>query len=237
MAIQFTTNGDSLANLTDTSFFAASTAPQSVSVWINALWDGATKTSSYVGMYNSAGSGAAIQIGSRTAAGQCTIWTWGGAIVVASTGIVIPANTWVNITFTYDGTTARLYINGVLNNSAAYAAVAVNLNQVFLNGYTTGLTGETATFQVDTYDYYTRALSADEVLTIYGTQGNRHGIVLGSLLRYEFDEGVVGSTVGSIYNQGGQAGTASNNLVSNSARTPAVTFTPGYVSHNLRLPV
>jgi hypothetical protein len=237
MAIQFTTNGDALANVTDTSFFLSSTAPQSITVWINALWDGATKTSSYVGMYNSAGSTSAIQIGSRTAQGQCDVWAWGGTIILSTTGVTIPSNTWVNITYTFDGTTSRLYYNGALNNSVAYTPAAINFNQVFLNGFTTGGTSETATFQVDTYEYFARALSANEVQTIVATQGNRHGIVYQELLRYEFDEGVLGSTVASIYNQSAQVGTASNNLVSNSVRTPAVTFAAGYVSHNLRPPV
>jgi hypothetical protein len=237
MALQFTTNGDALANVTDTSFFLASTSPQSISVWINALWDGATKTSSYVGMYNGAGSTAAIQIGSRIAQGQCDIWSWGGAIILSSTGVTVPSNTWINITYTFDGTTARLYYNGVLNNSAAYAPAAINFNQVFLNGYTSGGVGETATFQVDTYEYYARALSASEIQTMVSTQGNRHGIVYQELLRYEFDEGVVGVPVAAIFNQSPQVGTASNNLVSNSVRTPAVTFAAGYVSHNLRPPV
>jgi len=237
MAVQLTTNGDTLSNVTDTSFFLPSTAPQTISVWINALWDGLTKTSSYVGMYNGAGATAAIQIGSRVAQGQCDIWSWGGTIIVSSTGITIPSSAWANITYTFDGSTARLYINGTLNNSVAYAPLAINFNQVYINGFTGGATSETATFQVDTYEYFARALSASEVQTIYGTQGNRHGIVYQELLRYEFDEGAVGSNVAAIYNQSGQVGTASNNLVSNSARTPTVTFIPAFVSHNLRPPV
>ena len=74
-------------------------------------------------------------------------------------------------------------------------------------------------------------------MTIYSTRGNRHAIINLALLRYEFDEGVVDSQVLAVYNQAGQASTASNDLVSNSVRTPRVTFTPGYVSHNLRPPI
>jgi hypothetical protein len=237
MAVQFTTNGDALANATDASFFLSSTAPVTISVWLNALWDGSTKVSSYVGMYNSLGQGAAIQIGSRTTQGRCDIWSWGGALILSSVGPALSSNTWTNIAFTYDGTTARLYVNGVLNNSAAYTPVPVNFNQVYLNGFSTGGTGEGATFQLDTYDFWSRALTSDEIMTIYSTRGNRHAIVNLALLRYEFDEGVVDSQVLAVYNQAGQASTASNELVSNSVRTPRVTFTPGYVSHNLRPPI
>ena len=235
MAVQFTTNGDSLAN--GTGFSVQSTAPQSITVWINALWDGAVKTSSMAGMYHNSGGTAAIQIGSRGVNGQCAIWTWGGGSILRSTGVTIPSNTWVNITYTFDGTTASLYYNGGLNNSVTYTPAAIAFNQVFLNGFAGGGTKETATFQVDTYEYFTRALSADEVQTIYTTRGNRHGIVYGGLLRYEFDEGATGSTVMTVYDQGLQVGALNNNLVSNSARTPLVTYLAAAASNNLRPPV
>jgi hypothetical protein len=241
MAIQFSTNGDNLQNTTNSTFFSASTAAQSVSVWINALWDGATKTTSMVGMYASAG-GTAIQIGSRTAAGQCDIWTWGGGIMITSTGVTIPANTWVNITYTYDGTSHRLYYNGVLNNTVVNGTaprspqIAGNFNMVYMNGFSTGATSETGNFYVDTYDYYNRVLSADEVITIYEAEGNRHGIVYGAVLRYEFDEGIIGNTIATIINQTAYDLTVSN-LASGSVRTPRVVYSPGAVSCNLRVPL
>jgi hypothetical protein len=241
MAVQFSTNGDSLANATDATTFSSSTASQSINVWINALWDGNVKTSSMVGMYNAVGA-TAIQIGSRTAAGQCDIWTWGGGIMISSTGVTIPSNTWANITYTYDGTSHRLYYNGVLNNTVVNgtapntAQIAGNFNQVFLNGFATGAASETANFQVDTYYYYNRTLTADEILTIYNSRGNRHGIVYRSLLRYEFDEGVQGATVSSIRNQTTYPLPVSD-LVSNSVRTPTVIYSPGAVSSNLRVPL
>jgi hypothetical protein len=235
MAVQFSTNGDNLQNATNTTFFASSTTAQSISVWINALWDGATKTTSMVGMYASAG-GVAIQIGSRLVAGQCDIWTWGGAVLISTTGITIPTNAWVNITYTYDGTSHKVYYNGVLNNTSTTAQIVGNFNQVYLNGYSTGTTSETGNFYVDTYDYYNRVLSAEEVRTIYEAEGNRHGIVAGALLRYEFDEGVISNTVTSIVNQTAYDLTVSN-LVSGSARTPRVVYSPGSVSCNLRVPL
>jgi hypothetical protein len=234
MAVQFSTNGDALTNATNTTFFAASTAPQSVSVWINGLWDGATKTTSMVGMY--APGASAIQIGSRVAAGQCNIWSWGGTIMVSTTGVTIPANTWVNITYTYDGTTHRVYYNGALNNSSTTAQLAGNFTAVYLNGYATGATSETGVFQVDTYDYYNRALSADEIQTIYSARGQRHGIVYGRLLSYDFDEGVQSATVATIYNQT-DYNPAISNLGSATAQTPKVTHSAGYVSANMRPPL
>jgi hypothetical protein len=235
MAVSFTTNGDNLANATDATNFSTSTAAQSVTVWINALWDGNVKTSSMVGMYNSTGT-TAIQIGSRTAAGQCDVWTWGGGIMISTTGVTIPASTWVNITYTYDGTTHRLYYNGTLNNTSTTAQIAGNFNTVYMNGYATGAASETATFEVDTYYYYTRTLTADEIQTIYSARGNRHGIVYGSLLRYEFDEAVLGTSVVSVVNQSSYNQAVSNLLPAN-LRTPAVVYSSGSVSSNLRVPL
>lgn len=244
MAVQFTTNGDNITNATDATFFTSATVSQSITVWINALWDGNIKTSSMVGMYQAAGgTGAtAIQIGSRTAAGQCDIWTWGGGIMISSTGVTIPANTWVNITYTYDGTSHRLYYNGTLNRTVIngtapnVAQIAGSFNAVYMNGFAAGGVSETATFMVDTYYYYTRTLSADEIQTIYAARGNRHGIVYGSLLRYEFDEAVLGSDVVSVVNQSSYNQAISNLLPAN-LRTPRVTYAAGSVSSNLRVPL
>jgi hypothetical protein len=238
MAVQFTANGDSLANATNATVFQNALTACSVSVWINADWQGAAGTRSYVGMYNSAG-GTAIQIGTKTSNGQIDVWTWGGSILVSSTGITVPSGTWVHVTYTFDGTSHRLYINGVLNNTTTQTnnpQLAGSFNMVSLNGYTSGGVSETGTFQVDTYDYYNRMLSADEVQTIYSAAGNRHGIVYGCVVRYEFDEGISGNTIGIIYNQTAYDGAVSN-LISNSARTPTVTYSPGYVSGNLRPPL
>lgn len=240
MAVQFTVNGDALISNNNgvDVFYRASTQPQSISVWINAAWDGNTTTRSYVGMYgspNTPGGGlTAVQIGSR-GANRCDIWTWGGGILVSTTGITIPANEWINITYTYDGTTHRVYYNGVLNNSANTAQIVGNFDRVWLNGYREGGTNETGTFQVDTYEYFNRELTTNEILTIYNTRGNVHGIVFGSILRYEFDEGVAGATVNTVVNQTNFP-LAVSNLSREALRTPVVTFSPGVVSKNLRPP-
>jgi hypothetical protein len=244
MAVQFITNGDNITNATDATFFASATVPQSITVWINALWDGNVKTSSMVGMYQAAGgTGAtAIQIGSRVAAGQCDIWTWGGGIMVSSTGVTIPASTWVNITYTYDGTSHRLYYNGTLNNTVVNGTapnvpqIVGSFNAVYMNGFAAGGVSETADFIVDTYYYYNRTLTSNEVQTIYAARGNRHGIVYGSLLRYEFDEEVLGSNVVKVVNQTLYEHAISDLLPAN-ARLPRVTYAAGSVSSNLRVPL
>lgn len=240
MAVQFTVNGDSLISPHNgTQFYRTSTQPQSISVWISAPFDGNTGAKSYVGMYGSTnvpgGAGSAIQFGSRVAAGQCDIWTWGGGLLVSTTGVTIPANTWVNITYTYDGTTHRVYYNGALNNSSTSAQLAGNFDKVWLNGFKDGGTSETATFQLDTYDYYNRALSLSEVQTIYNTRGNCHGIVFGEILRYEFDEGGIGTNAVSVVNQTDYPSNLSNLALEN-LRSPKVTYSPGFVSKNLRSP-
>lgn len=52
---------------------------------------------------------------------------------------VFPLNTWVHGAMTYDGTTVRLYVNGNLDTSGAYAtAVGSNANPVNIGSYADG---------------------------------------------------------------------------------------------------
>jgi hypothetical protein len=72
------------------------------------------------------------------------------------------------------------------------------LNQVYINGYPTGVTNETASFQIDQYALFRRSLTIDEIKTMYNSSGHRHGICYGLISRYEFDELSQGNTVSFI---------------------------------------
>lgn len=236
MAIQLAQLGDSLVNLTSSPVFSNARAAQSISVWVNSNWGTiGTPVQSLVGMY-AAGGGTAIQIGSRSAA-NCTVWTWGGGVLAAATGFTMLPDQWYHIAYTYDTTTHRVYINGVLRGSSTATQLAGNFNQVFINGYLGGGSNETAAFHVDTYNYYTRTLTPDEIMTIYNTQGNRHGIIHGSLLRYEFDEGVVGEAIASIKNQSDYDRSLSDLVAYTPAGASRILFSPAYVANNLRPPL
>ena len=80
-------------------------------------------------------------------------------------------NTWYYLAGTYDGTTARIYVNGVQTGSATlaggYTTSSTNLSigsaSWFSGGYTAG--------QIDEFAFYNRALSPSEVL-----QGVNNGV-------------------------------------------------------------
>lgn len=236
MALQFTQSGDAIANnVTSGVNFQSSTSPITITCWINAPWSGATH--SYVGMYDekqrvATGNSTAIQLGSR-AANTFNVWTWGGGILVTSS-ITISPGVWTFLAYTYDGTTHRCYVNGQLGGSSTVTQLAGNFDRIYLNGYTNGGANETDTFQLDTYNYYNRTLSANELLTMYTSRGNRHGIVHGVVARYEFDGGSLGTSVSSVTNLTTYNLLYSNLIPVTPAGTTRVNYISGHASGNLR---
>jgi hypothetical protein len=219
--------------------FTASTVPFSISVWINAVWNGGARLS-FVGLYNgtaTAGTTTGLQIGTSAGGGQVTCWTYGGTTMVTSAaGVMTPYNnTWANVTYTYNGTTHLLYVNGVQVGTGATAQNAGTFTQIWINGYPpTGTTNECAVFGVDSYTYYNRTLSADEALTIYNAAGARHGILNGQLARYEFDELAQGATVTSVTDLSGNSNTLS---ISGTGTAFTYNYATSYANSNLRAPI
>ena len=214
-----------------------STDAFSVSTWMNAVWNGGARLS-FVGIY---GPGTdtplgtpitALQIGTAAGTGDLTCWTWGGGSLISVAATMTPFNNlWVNIVYTYDGSTHRLYRNGTLLASSTTAQIAGFLNQVYINGYPGGATSEVASFQVDQYSLFRRTLSADEILSMYNAQGARHGIVNNQICRFEFDEGVQSSTVSSVVD----LSNSGHGLTSIGAGTPfTYTYSTSLANSNIR---
>jgi hypothetical protein len=194
MAITSAATDNHLANATSTGF-TLSTDPCSIAVWINAVWSVAG-AGSFVGLYGPTPTPTtAIQIGRR--ASSLSIWTWGGGVLVSAPSGTMTDNVWSHVTYTFDGTTHRAYVNGVLINSTTAVQLAGQFTTVYINGYPTSITGEVSACDVDSYAYYDRALTADEILTMSSSKGARHGIVYGQIAAYEFDEGSAGVAVSS----------------------------------------
>ena len=177
-------------------------------VWINATtWLGGV-TNSMVGTYNSAtAGGTAIQIGTRVGSGFCDVWTWGGTVLVSSSGgtgiTTLANNTWYHVAYTFDGTTHRLYINGVQTNTATTAQLAGTITAIYVNGFPSGATSETGTFSIDDLSYFNRTLSANEILTAYSTAGDRDGLVFGLTASCLFSEGTPGTVANNCLDYSG----------------------------------
>ena len=197
--------------------------PVTLMAWVNVDWNYAGVLS-ILGTYNTATSGGtAIQIGIRTGvnAGNVLIWTWGGTILVSSAGVIVPnSNDWCHVAYTFDGTTHKLYINGQFANSATTAQQAGTITAVYVNGYPGGGSNETGPFAVDDISYFSRELSAAEVLTAYTTGGDRDGLVYGRTASFLCNEGVIGTVASNVTDLSGLL----NNLTPIGAAT-GVNFT------------
>lgn len=211
--------------------------PVTLMAWINVNWNVGT-TLSMLGTYNTATSGGtAIQIGTRggTSTGHVIIWTWGGTILVSSAGLVTPvSNDWCHIAYTFDGTTHKLYINGVFANSNIVAQQAGTITAVYVNGYPTGGTAETGNFEVDDISYYDRELTPNEILTAYTTGGDKDGIVYGRTANFLCNEGIIGSNVTAVTDMSGLLNTLTP---IGTATGSNFTYTVSHINRDTRPPL
>jgi hypothetical protein len=219
------------------SGFKRSIDPYTINVWINANWNSGT-VFSFVGMYdgvpNTGTPTTGLQIGSRNGLGDVVAWTYGGTPLVGSANGVMTAfsGKWAMISYTFDGTNHRLYVNGVQTATATGGTVTGTFTQVYLNGYPpTGSTAETSVYSVDAYSYYGRTLSPDEILTMYNSGGTRHGIEFGEIATYEFDEKGEGVAATSIVDLTGHGNTL---VPSGVVNTITHTYIGTYANSNTR---
>jgi hypothetical protein len=74
-----------------------------------------------------------------------------------------PLNTWTHVAVTYDGTSVRHYINGVLDNTTSVSCVVTNTNSRPIRVGANGANGELMNGSIDDLRIYSRALSAAEI--------------------------------------------------------------------------
>lgn len=130
--------------------------PRSVSIWVVSQ----TTTDNQVFNYGNAATNQAY--GFSVQSSSVTNYGWGNDLVL--NGYSIGANSWVHIVTTYDGTTAKIYYNGVLQASGSKtwntAGTAFRLGRQI--NASNGFLGH-----VDDLKIYNRAITDAEVTQLY----------------------------------------------------------------------
>jgi hypothetical protein len=139
--------------------------PMSVELWVYRT--GTQATMHIVGKRNSGCGSIEYQMASGDGNGGIS---FGGnsSSTAAFTGTSLPTNVWMHLAGTFDGSTFRIYTNGVLA-----AVSAGTLGPANTAPFTIGTSGDCPGFTglIDEVSIYSRALSADEVQDIY-TEGS-----------------------------------------------------------------
>lgn len=116
----------------------------------------------------------------------------------------LTTNTWYYLTWTYDGTTSRIYVNGVEVSNSAYSGTPFNDAQNFYLGHTKD---QYLDADLDETRIYSKALNAVEVTDLYNWNP--------SILAYwNFDDG----TGLTLYDQ---SGNGYNGTLANDSTAPA----------------
>ncbi len=151
-----------------TTVATATRGPISITNFSVALWAKWTSTGTTVATIqalvdNNHNTGQGFVIQDRPDLSKVLSFFIGGSSSVEST-VQVGDGTWKHIVCTYDGTTAKMYINGQLNNSAATSAGTIQTNLTFgkWQGGTRYLTGT-----LEDPRLYARVLSAADVWHLY----------------------------------------------------------------------
>jgi hypothetical protein len=111
-------------------------------------------------------------LGLNTLASPGFIWWIKGNIAGGVIGGTPTLNTWTHLTGTFDGTDGVLYIDGVAVGTNAFTAPGALTQPVYIGGYSGGNFDPNS--WIDDFLIYYRALSAEEVQTVYTISTNRH---------------------------------------------------------------
>jgi hypothetical protein len=110
-------------------------------------------------------------------AGEAEVSKWSGGITITETSKVLAIHTWYMVTFTWDGTTNIIYVNGVATTpTSATAHQNVASTTVFIGAYGTGAGNENFNGYIDDVRIYNRALSAADVAQLYDYYTGRNGL-------------------------------------------------------------
>lgn len=183
--------------------------PTTQMVWLNkAVWSGEPRRS-MVGCYDpdidilNNPVGVAYQFGINTST-DFALWGWGGTPIITTPNASLPTNQWIHFVYRWDGTNSHLFVNNSIVNTNTNSPQSGDVTHIWVNGYpNSAIVGDdplaetSDDFLISDYRIYTRALSNDEISTIYNLRGKDH-IVFGRVGHWVFNEGHPNSNVSSV---------------------------------------
>jgi hypothetical protein len=140
----------------------ANNAAQTESAWFWVLSNPSSTQNIFV--IQNSGSSSAVQMGFISS--NFAIWKWGGSTLVTSSPPA--ANSWHYAVYTYDGTTNRLYIDGVQVTSSTTSPQTGTPNAIYIGTYS--VLSEFFNGQVDESRVSNVARSANWISTEYNNQ-------------------------------------------------------------------
>jgi hypothetical protein len=142
---------------------------------------------------------------------------------VFSSNSDIQANSWTYVVVTWDGTTERMFVNGILDNSIASANYLTDLaNPDFINVGACYPVGSNASYSdIDDIGIWNRALTADEILALYSGCNVSPIAITGSNIPSAFATSTYtcDNTAGSTFNW-----TVSNGVIASGQGTNSVSI-------------
>ncbi len=113
----------------------------------------------------------------------------GGSFASHTGTLGVPTGSWTHICAVYDGVDMRVFFNGVQDGgtTAKAGVIRVGAAPVWIGGMPTTPSDRPWDGDIDDARIYQRALSAEEILTIFTARGT-DGIVDGLLSRYHLNE-------------------------------------------------
>jgi hypothetical protein len=97
---------------------------------------------------------------------------WGNDLT--SSGVSVTLNSWFHTACVFDGTTAYLYVNGILNTSASKAWNTTNASKTYLGRQVDN--GQYWNGNIGQVQLYNRVLSAQEIKQNYNATKKRYGL-------------------------------------------------------------
>lgn len=111
-------------------------------------------------------------------------WTNGAATQSITSTIVIPASKWHNLAVTYDGTTARMYIDGVLNNSVNVLAPQNNAFEFLVAASNSASVTRYFNGTIDEVRIWNTSLSVNQLRFLMNQEMDKHsdGFTKGAII-------------------------------------------------------